>query len=251
MSKKIKLILLGVSLLLLLTACATDQPINAETTGIWNHFFVYPMSWLIIRTATIFQGNYGVAILLVTLVIRFLLLPLVLKQQKSTKAMQLLKPELDEIQKKLQSGKADPKKQQELQAEMMTLYQKHGVNPIAGCLPMLVQMPILMAFYFAIMRTEEIGATSFLWFNLGQPDMILPFVAGLTTLIQLNMSGAQMPKQMKLVMYIMPVMIIFAGLSLPSALSLYWVVGNIFTILQTYFVIVLPNKQQQQSLTKA
>ncbi|KMK75675.1 membrane protein insertase YidC [Alkalihalobacillus pseudalcaliphilus] len=251
MKNKWMLLMVILGLVLVLTSCGTDQPINAESTGIWNHFFVYPLSWVIIQTAALFKGNFGLAIILVTVVIRFMLLPLVLKQQKSSRAMQAMKPELDELQKKYKTDKPDPKKQQELQKEMMTLYQRNGVNPVAGCLPMFVQMPILMAFYFAIMRTEAISATSFLWFNLGQPDLILPFVAGLTTLIQLRMTSAEMPQQMKVIMYIMPIMIIVAGLSLPSALSMYWVIGNIFTIFQTYFVIVLPRKAaQQQEVSK-
>ncbi|WP_413374610.1 membrane protein insertase YidC [Alkalihalobacillus sp. 1P02AB] len=251
MKSNTKVLILLLLIAVLLAGCGTHQPISAESTGVWNHFFVYPMSWLITQTAGIFKGNFGIAIILVTITIRFLLLPLVLKQQKSSRAMQALKPELDELQKKYKSDKSDPKKQQEMQKEMMTLYQQHGVNPIAGCLPMLVQMPILMAFYFAIMRTEAIASTSFLWFNLGQPDLFLPFVAGLTTMIQLRMTSAEMPAQMKIIMYIMPVMIIVAGLSLPSALSMYWVVGNIFTIFQTYFVVILPKKQiEQQQISK-
>ena len=105
-----------------------------------------------------------------------------LKQYKTQanmkEKMDLLKPEMDEIQKKLKTAK-DPKKQQELQKEMMGLYQKHGVNPLnMGCLPLLIQMPILMAFYYAIRDSHEIATHSFLWFNLGQPDIWLTALAG-------------------------------------------------------------------------
>ncbi|WP_157076844.1 membrane protein insertase YidC [Halalkalibacter krulwichiae] len=227
---------------LFLTACGTVEkvPITAETEGIWNHFFVYPMSWLLINVAELFNGSYGLSIVVVTIAIRLCLLPLMLKQQKSTRAMQTLKPEMERLQAKYkESVKKDPKKQQEMQKELMALYQSNGVNPLAGCLPMFVQLPVLMAFYFAIMRTEQIALHTFLWFDLGNPDplYLLPLVAGLTTFLQVKMTSSQLNDQMKLIIYIMPVMIIVAGITLPAALSLYWVVGNVFMIIQTYFTV--------------
>lgn len=173
--------------------------------------------------------------------------------------MQLLRPEMQEIQERMKKKKGDPKAQQEVQREMMGLYQKHGVNPLAGCLPILVQFPIIMAFYFAIIRTEEIRAHEFLWFNLGQPDYVLPVIAAITTFFQFKMSMSQMqqmptvegmPNPMNILLYIMPVMIIIAGVTLPSALSLYWVIGNIFMIIQTYFVVIRPNAKLAELETK-
>lgn len=102
-------------------------------------------------------------------------------------------------------------------------------------------MPILIGFYHAIVRTEEIKAHNFLWFDLGNPDpfYILPLVAGVTTFIQqkLMMAGtANQNPQMAMMLYIMPVMIIIFAINFPAALSLYWVVGNLFMIVQTYFI---------------
>ncbi|TSB44980.1 membrane protein insertase YidC [Alkalicoccobacillus porphyridii] len=251
MKKSHIIMLTMVLLMLVLSACnpMEQQPITSETEGFWSHFFVYPMSWLITTVAVLFNNNYGLSIILTTILIRMVLLPLVLKQQKSTRKMQLLRPEMQEIQERMKSKKGDPQAQQEVQKEMLSLYQKHGVNPLAGCLPILVQFPIIMAFYFAIIRTEEIRAHEFLWFNLGQPDYILPVVAAITTYFQFKMSMSQMqmptvegmPNPMNILLYIMPVMIVVAGITLPSALSLYWVIGNIFMIIQTYFVVIRPN----------
>lgn len=241
--KKISLLMMLLSVIMFLSACGSSGnivPITAETEGIWNHFFVYPLSWLIIQVAELFYGSYGLSIIVVTIAIRLLLLPLMLKQQKSSRAMQELRPEMEALQQKYKDASSkDPKKQQEMQKELMTLYKSHGVNPMAGCLPLFVQLPVLMAFYFAIMRTEEIARHTFLWFDLGQPDplYLLPFIAGATTFLQMKLTSAQLNDQMKIIMYIMPVMIIVAGLSLPSALSLYWVVGNVFMIIQTYFTV--------------
>lgn len=124
---------------------------------------------------------------------------------------------------------------------MMQLYQKNGVNPLAGCLPIFVQMPILFAFYHAIMRTAEISKHTFLWFDLGQADpyYILPIVAAITTFIQqkLAMAGtAGQNPQMAMMIWLMPIMILVFAINFPAALSLYWVVGNIFGIAQMYMI---------------
>ncbi len=202
-------------------------------------------------------GHFGWGIVIVTILIRLLILPLALKSQKSSRAMQALRPQMQEIQERMKAAAGNPEKQREVQAEMIGLYQKNGVNPAAGCLPAIVQIPIVMALYFAIMRTEAIGMgpeSDFLWFNLGEVDYVLPFIAGLTTFIQFKMSMSQMPANplgegmpnpMSIMLWILPVMIIIAGLTLPSALALYWVIGNIFMIIQTYFIIVRPNMTKE------
>lgn len=121
-----------------------------------------------------------------------------------------------------------------------------------GCLPILIQMPILMAFYFAIIRTEEIATHSFLWMDLGAPDpyYIMPALAGVLMYLQMQLSTRQLPQemaaQMKIMQYIMPVMIVFIGIALPSALSLYWATGSLFMIIQTY-VIQMRDKRNEAS----
>ncbi|MDF0728488.1 YidC family membrane integrase SpoIIIJ [Cytobacillus sp. S13-E01] len=223
-----------------MTGCTeVNVPINAESEGFWNSYIVYPLSWLITYFANLTNENYGLAIIIVTLIIRFAILPLMIKQTKSSKAMQALQPEMQELRKKYSSK--DQKTQQKLQQETMQLFQKHGVNPLAGCFPLIIQMPILIGFYHAIMRTEAIANHNFLWFDLGESDpyYILPLVAGLTTFIQqkIMMAGtANQNPQMAMMLYIMPVMIIVFAVTFPAALSLYWVVGNLFMIVQTYFI---------------
>lgn len=242
MKKKILLILVLTGLLTLLSGCMDiNEPINAESEGVWNQYFVYPLSMLIIYVANFFNESYGLAIIIVTIFIRLLLLPLNVKQLKSTKAMQDIQPELQALREKYSSK--DAKTQQKLQQETMQLFQKHGVNPMAGCLPILVQMPILIAFYHAIYRTNEIKEHSFLWFELGAPDpfFILPLIAAATTFLQQklmmagNTTAAQNP-QMTMMLYLMPIMIGGFAMFFPAALALYWVVGNIFMIGQTIFI---------------
>ncbi|MBP1949463.1 YidC family membrane integrase SpoIIIJ [Virgibacillus litoralis] len=241
MRKKFYLLVTLIGLLAVLSGCMdVNQPIDENTEGIWAEWFVYPMSWLITYFAELFDGNYGLSIVIVTIIVRLVLLPLNVKQLKSSKAMQDIQPELKEIQKKYSSK--DAKTQQQLQQETMALFQKHGVNPLAGCLPIFVQMPILIAIYHAIMRTGEIQTHTFLWFQLGEADpfFILPIVAGGATFLQqkLMMAGspaAQNP-QMMVMLYVMPIMITVFAMFFPSALALYWVVGNIFMVAQTLFI---------------
>lgn len=241
MRKKVLLLVILTGLLAVLSGCTNvNDPINQNTEGIWAEWFVWPMAQFITYFADLFGGNYGLAIVIVTLIIRLILLPLNVKQLKSSKAMQDIQPELKEIQKKYSSKDANT--QQKLQQETMALFQKNGVNPLAGCLPIFVQMPILIAIYHAIMRFGPIQDHSFLWFELGQPDpfYILPLIAGGATFLQqkLMMAGspASQNPQMMVMLYVMPIMITVFAFFFPAALALYWVVGNVFMVAQTIFI---------------
>jgi len=191
--------------------------------------------------AMVFNGNFGLSIILLTLIIRLILLPLMLKQYKNQQQMkekmEILKPELDEIQAKIKKTK-DSKEQQKLQQDMFGLYKKHGVNPLSvGCLPMLIQMPILMGFYYAIKGSEEIASHSFLWFSLGESDIWITALAGLVYYLQYKVSMSNVTReqqqQMKMMGLLSPIMIVMFSFSAPAALPLYWTVGGIFLILQS------------------
>lgn len=235
-----------IGLTVLLAGCTEmDQPITAESEGIWNTIFVYPLSWVITKIAEFFNNNYGLSIVVVTVIIRLFILPLSVKQIKSSKAMQEVQPMLKELQQKYSSK--DATTQQKLQKETMELFQKNNVNPLAGCLPIFVQMPVLIAMYHAIMRTSEISNHGFLWFELGSRDplFILPVLtAGFTFLQQKLMmstnttmkSNPQMAMQMNIMLYMMPIMIGVMAAIFPSALALYWVTGNIFMVFQTLLI---------------
>ena len=239
MKRRIFLIGALLGLLLVMTGCTeVNEPITEDSEGFWNQYIVYPLSWLItyVGEAT---GDYGLAIIIVTLLIRFAILPLMIKQTRSSKAMQAIQPEMQALREKYSSK--DQKTQQQLQKETMEIFQKHKVNPLAGCLPIFVQMPILIGFYHAIMRTTEIANHNFLWFDLGEKDpyYLLPLIAGVTTFIQQKMmmaGNANQNPQMAMMLWLMPIMIVVFAITFPAALSLYWVVGNLFMIGQTYFI---------------
>ncbi|KHE71720.1 YidC family membrane integrase SpoIIIJ [Halobacillus sp. BBL2006] len=239
MRNKMIALLAMAGVLTFLSGCTqVNEDITADSTGFWNEYVVYPLSQTLMFFADLTGGSYGLAIIIVTIIIRVLLLPLNVKQLKSSKAMQDIQPQLKELREKYSSK--DAQTQQKLQQETMQLFQKNGVNPLAGCLPIVVQMPILIGFYHSIMRTAEIQTHSFLWLELGQSDPFLAILTAGTTFLQqkLMMAGgaaAQNP-QMQMMLYIMPLMIGTFAFFFPSALALYWIVGNIVMILQTIFI---------------
>jgi YidC/Oxa1 family membrane protein insertase len=220
-------------LLIVLSGCSSvTTPIDPNNMGFFVKYFVHPFSQALDWFKDQLWGQYGLAILAVTLIIRLIILPLTIKQYRSSKQMQALQPEIKKMKEKY---KDDPKKQQE---ETMKLFQQNGVNPLAGCFPLLVQMPILIALYQAIMRNPDIHNHTFLWLQLGSPDhlYILPTLAAITTYVQQKVMATQMTSQMQALMFIFPVLIFVMSMNFASALPLYWVYSNIFTIVQSYFI---------------
>ncbi|MGM8215777.1 membrane protein insertase YidC [Bacillaceae bacterium W0354] len=250
MRKNLIVIISLIAVTVFLSGCTQiNEPITPESEGFWNQFFVYPLSFLITYIAeTIFNHGYGLAIVIITILLRTLILPLNIKQLKSSQAMQMIQPELLALREKYASK--DATTQQKLQQETMALFQKHGVNPLAGCLPIIVQMPIFIALYHAIVRTEEIENYNFLWFELGSPDIILAIITFATTFAQQKIMMSGMPAganpQMQVMLYLLPIMIGVFALFFPAALALYWAVGNIFMMVQTIFVRRPMMKQFEQ-----
>lgn len=185
-------------------------------------------------TSSMGYANYGIAIILLTIVIKLVLYPLTVKQVKSMKAMQDIQPKMKQLQEKY---KGNPEK---LNKEMATLYKEAGVNPLAGCLPLIVQMPFLIAIFYALRDYNYLQQPpSFLWVtDLAQPDAtyILPVVSAVTTYIQQKQTTTEMTQQTKMMMVFMPLFIGYISLTFPAGLVLYWVVSNIFQIFQQWFM---------------
>lgn len=181
-------------------------------------------------TATAGVPSYGLAIILLTVIIKLALYPLTAKQLKSMKAMQKIQPELQKMQEKYKD------KPQLLQQKMMELYSREGVNPLAGCLPLLLQMPILMAMYYALYNFDYGSVEpSFLWLgNLSAPDelYILPALSAFTTWLQQKISMTEITPQTRIMMIVMPIFIGWLSLTFPSGLVLYWVTMNVAQIIQ-------------------
>ena len=184
------------------------------------------LGWLLEQLVSV-TGSYGVSIILSTIIVRLLLYPLTLSQNKSMVAMRKLQPELDALQKKYGNNK------EEYQQKMMELYQEHKINPLGGCLPMLIQLPILWAFFRVLTNANFGETTKFLglWV-LSQPDpyYVLPLLAAGTTYLQSKMTVTDSSQKSMLI--VMPLMIGFFSLNFPSGMVIYWTTSNIFSIVQ-------------------
>ena len=179
-------------------------------------------------TATVGLPNYGLAIIIMTIIVKILLYPLTKKQIESTKAMMAMQPKMKAIQEKYKNDK------QRLNMELANLYKQENVNPLAGCLPLLVQMPIMIGIFYGIRDIHYVGPANFLWIqSIANPDpmYILPVLSALTTFVQ---SKQTMPDtssaQNKMMLYFMPLFIGYISFSFPAGLVLYWVVMNLMQI---------------------
>jgi YidC/Oxa1 family membrane protein insertase len=196
-------------------------------------------------------ASWGLSIVLFTVIVKTLTLPLTLKSLRSTRRMQSIQPLMQQLQKQHKNDK------EKLMQEQMRLYREHGVNPVAGCLPMVIQMPVWLALYGALSHlAHEVNlypafAQPFLWIpNLGQPEFHmenfpyqLPILAVLTAVTQwattrMAMQPSQDPQQqmMNSMMQYMPLMFLFFSLSVPAGLVLYWVASNLYQMIQQYFI---------------
>lgn len=188
------------------------------------------LGWLL-QTLFQFTNSYGVSIILATVIVRLLLYPLTLSQTKNMIAMKRLQPEMDALQQKYKDNK------EELNKRVMELYQKNKINPFGGCLPLLIQLPILWAFFRVLRETDFGPAVTFLKFwVLSEPDKfyIFPLLAAATTYLQSRMTITD--SQQKTMLIAMPLMIGFFSVSLPSGLVLYWITSNIFSIAQQAYI---------------
>lgn len=224
-----------------LSGCApgADQTKSIEDLrngGFWESNVVYYFTWLLDTFANWFNGEYGLSVLVMVLIVRTLILPLTLKQVRSSKAMQAIQPEVQKIREKY---KDNPEK---MQMETMKLFQENKVNPMAGCLPLIVQMPIFIALYHSIYYNGLLREHEFLWMQLGQPDklFILPLLAAATTYLQTKMMMKMNPSpqmgMMQFMLFVYPILIFVMSFQFPAALPLYWFYSNLYTIVQNYFL---------------
>jgi YidC/Oxa1 family membrane protein insertase len=232
-----------------LKALGLDGAINFGGFPVPRSWGGLPMEWLGIPILLLMNwvyhhvGNYGVAIILLTVVSKVLFYPLTVKSMRSMKAMQALQPQINALRNKY---KSDP---QRLQRETMDLYRQHKVNPMGGCLPMLAQVPIFYALYLALSVSVELQNATFFCFGRlfgvdlwicdlasHDPTYVLPVLMGVTMFVQQKMTPvAGDPRQAKM-MLVMPFIFTFMFLNLPSGLVLYWTVSNILQIAQQWYM---------------
>ncbi len=236
--RKKKHLLLGLMMLglvVFLAACGQGE-VTKNSTGIWDRYIVYYFAQAIKGLSF---GNSGIGIILFTIIIRIILLPLMHFQNKSMRKTQEMQPKLKALQQKYSSK--DPDTKRKLQEEQQRLYDEHGVNPFAGCLPLLVQMPIMMALWQSISRDSSLTAGKFMWLQLGDKDpyYILPILAAIFTFASsklTSMGQLESNSTTTMMNYMMPAIILFTGINLASGLSLYWVISNAFQVGQTLLI---------------
>jgi len=228
--------------------CPKFSPIG-NYEGLWTSLFVKPLAWLIIKIGAILK-NYGLALIFTCLAIRLILYPFTKKTAMQSELIKQAQPEINKLEKKYEN-KTSVEDQNKKAQEMMLIYQKYKINPIAGCLLAFIQLPLLLAFYEAIQRTPAIFEDKFLFLELGKTPwaaikggeywyiilVVLIFVATLFSFRKtLKDQAANPAMNMKYTLYFMLALITYSSFTIASGVGVYWVTSNIFTIIQNLLV---------------
>jgi YidC/Oxa1 family membrane protein insertase len=192
-----------------------------------------PLLWFLNLTNSITK-NYGIDIIIISILIKIIFLPLTQISMKSMKEMQKVQPEMNRLRAQYKNDKA------KLQQEIMLLYKRRKINPMSGCLPMVIQIPVFFALYNALQNAFEMRhAPFFLWIrdlSAKDPIYITPLIMGATMVIQQKMTPtAADPSQAKMFM-LMPIMFTFLFLNFPSGLVIYWLTNNVLSIAHQYYL---------------
>lgn len=245
-NKKTLLTLALAAFVVFLSACGRQDVVDSSSTGFWDSIVIYNLQRLLLWMSDILGSN-GLAIIVFTALGQILLLPLTNYQQKSMEKTQELQPKMDALREKYSAR--DEATKEKLQTEMQKLQEEAGVNPLAGCLPLLIQMPIFIALYQTVTRTPALQEADFLWLQLGFPDplYILPLLAAGFTFLNswLMQYGNPNAKSNALITFLMPALIFFITFRVASSLALYFVASNGTRVLMT-LLINNPFKKRQE-----
>lgn len=235
------------ALLFVLSGCVSQDK-NGKPTGLLYDTLVVPLGNFLTYLANHFNLGFGMAIIVVTIVVRIILLPMGISQAKKAmvqaEKMQYLKPQVDIAQQNLKKA-TTREEQMQAQMQMQQVYKENNVSMLGGigCLPLLIQMPIFSALYFTVMHTPGINSATFLGVNLGKSSILFVILAGLSYVGQSYLSLIGIPeeqkKTMRSMMIVSPLMIVFMSFSAPAGVTLYWVIGGIFSCFQTFITNVL------------
>ncbi len=241
-----------------LPPCTQFKVTSNESTGLWEFLFVKPLAFLILRLGNVVH-NLGISLILIGLIIRLVLLPLTVKSMKQTQNMRKAQPEIEKLERKYRN-RTDNEALMAKSQETMLIYQKYKVNPMLGCLLSFIQLPLFFAFLQAIYRVPSIYEESLLGFNLGMSPakgiasgqylyLILLILIAISTFFSFKQTLNQTPqgnpeaeKQMKIMLYVMLVVIVYASLSLPTALAFYWIITYAFIAIQNLLLNYINNK---------
>jgi YidC/Oxa1 family membrane protein insertase len=248
-----------------LPKCSEFQINSGGYDGIWSSFFVKPLSWLIIHLGILVK-NYGLSIIIVTLIIRLLIFPISKKSAMQSENMKKASKDLEKIKEKYRNSKSQEDQMKQTQ-ETFAAYKKHGINPMSGCLFAFIQMPLFLAFLESLYRVPAVFEGKFLMFKLGVSPfnavfgqsfdfgkiieafgagtwvyLLLPILVGGATFYSFKMNsglGGTNPdqeKQMKTMINVMIIFITFISFTMSTSIVIYWITGSLFTIGQSMWL---------------
>lgn len=234
-----------------LPKCENIKIVSSDYDGLWTTIFVQPLAWLIIQIGRIVR-NYGLAIILATILIRGVLFPFTKKTALQSENLKKAKPELDQIEKRY-SNKKDQESMMKKSQETMVIYKKYGVSPLSGCLFAFIQIPIFFAFLEAINKIPVLFEGSLFGLQLGTSPAVALLTLGkfqyallillvvLSTYFSFKLNGTasmsqEQEKQMKTMMNIMMITMVIASFTISSGIAIYWITSSLFTIAQNLLV---------------
>ena len=228
--------------------CDNFKVNSGKYEGLWTSIFVKPLAFVLLKLGKL-VGNYAVSLIIISLLIRLIAFPFTKKTAMQSELMKKAQPELTKIQNKYKD-KQDQESLTRQSQEMMMVYKKYNISPMSGCLFSMIQLPLFIAFFEAVQRTPAIFEGKFLGLQLGTTPMVgfttasiigyivLMLLIGATTYFsfKLNATGNTLDPSMAMMPVMMVFMIIFMALFMPSALGIYWITTNLFTIFQNMLV---------------
>ena len=231
-----------------LPECKEFKINSGKYEGLWTTVFVKPLAFILIQVGRA-VGNYGLAVIIISLLIRLIAFPITKKTAMQSELMKKAQPELNKIQKKYENKK-DQESMMRQNQEMMAIYKKYNINPMAGCLFAMLQLPIFIAFFEAVQRVPVIFEDKFLGLQLGTTPsvgigtstfyayiILMILIAGTTFFsFKMNTTGNMEDPTMKMMPMMMSTMIVITALFMPTGLGIYWVTSNLFTIMQNFVV---------------
>ena len=230
--------------------CKKISVVEGGYETFWTSVFVKPLAWLIVNVGKFLKNNYGLAIIIVTILIKLVLFPFSYKSLKQSENMKKAQPKLNKIEKKYKD-KNDQESMMMKSNEMMAIYKEYKINPVAGCLLAFVQIPLFFAFYEALYRLPLLFEGKFLIYHMGMTPLaglqnsewcylVLPILVGVVTYFSFKMNKNTMPsdqaKQMNMMFNIMIIMIFMTSFSMSTAIIIYWISNSLFTILQNLLI---------------
>ena len=231
-----------------LPKCEKFKISSGKYEGLWTSLFIKPLAFILIQLGLKVK-NYAISLIIISLLIRLIAFPITRKTAMQSELMKKAQPEIEKLQRKYKD-KTDQESMIKQNQEMMMIYKKYNINPMAGCLFAMLQLPLFIAFLEAVQRTPSIFEDKFLQLQLGTTPAIgiatsswyayaiLVILVGVTTFFsfKLNSTANMSDQNMKMMPTTMTGMIIFTSVFMPSALGIYWITSNAFTILQNILI---------------